>query len=239
MKPQATAPAAGMKLLSALTGKPESFWRPTPTALLARAMEDFRPMPQDDRPVKRHAVAERQSLFKSSPSADLFDESRITRQTGQSQIDDMVRSGQVRSKELKVKGGNKNTVYWSKGAALPGKETAAHGQTKFIIEADAKIKDLKRPLSLDEVRVKNQVKPGVWQDITDSVRSAHQAYKKQLTNTLQRAANAARGDAAFVGPSTGRTMADDGFTYGMMGGTLGAIPSGFINNARFSPAPTP
>jgi hypothetical protein len=232
-------PAAGMKLLSALTGRPESYWRPTTSALLSRAMQDFRPTPEGDRNVKRHAVHDRTSFFRSSPSASLYNDSKINRQTAAPQIDDMVRSGQVRAKEFKVKGGNRDTVYWTKGAALPGKESAAYGQTKYIIEANANVADLKRPLSLNEVTIRNQTKPGVWQDITDQVRSAHQAYKKQLANVPQRAANAARGDAAFAGPTAGRAMADDAFTYGMMGGTLGAIPSGFINNARFSPAPTP
>jgi hypothetical protein len=228
-------PAAGMKLLSALTGRPESYWRPTTSALLSRAMQDFRPTPEGDR-VTRQSVHNR--ILDRSNKSGVWDDSRVSRLTGHSQIDDMVRSGQVRPPEFAQKT-RKDKVYWSIGAAKPGSEAQAYGQRGIILEASSKIKDLSRPLALDEITVKAQTKPGVWQDITDQVRSAHQAYKKQLTNVPQRAANAARGDAAFAGPTAGRAMADDAFTYGMMGGTLGAIPSGFINNARFSPAPTP
>lgn len=228
-------PAAGMKLLSALTGRPESYWRPTTSALLSRAMQDFRPTPEGDR-VTRQSVHNR--ILDRSNKSGVWDDSRVSRLTGHSQIDDMVRSGQVRPPEFAQKT-RKDKVYWSIGAAKPGSEAQAYGQRGIILEASSKIKDLSRPLALDEITVKAQTKPGVWQDITDQVRSAHQAYKKQLANVPQRAANAARGDAAFAGPTAGRAMADDAFTYGMMGGTLGAIPSGFINNARFSPAPTP
>ena len=193
--------------------------------LLARAMKDFRPTPEGDRNVKRHAVHDRTSFFRSSPSASLYNDSKINRQTAAPQIDDMVRSGQVRAKEFKVKGGNRDTVYWTKGAALPGKESAAYGQTKYIIEANANVADLKRPLSLNEVTIRNQTKPGVWQDITDQVRSAHQAYKKQLANVPQRAANAARGDAAFAGPPSAKQFLDDSVAYGSMGTVGSGLPS--------------
>jgi hypothetical protein len=227
--------AAGMKLLAALTGRDESFWRPTQRALLSRAMQDFRPMPEGDR-VTRQSVHNR--ILDHSNKFGIWDDSRVSRLTGHSQIDDMVRSGQVRPPELAQKT-RKDKVYWSIGAAKSGAEAQAYGQRGIILEASSKIKDLSRPLALDEVTVKAQTKRGVWQDITDQVRSAHQAYKKQLANVPQRAANAARGDAAFAGPSAARAMADDAFTYGMMGGTLGAIPSGFLNNAVYRPTPTP
>jgi hypothetical protein len=227
--------AAGMKLLTALTGRDESFWRPTQRALLSRAMQDFRPTPEGDR-VTRQSVHNR--ILDHSNKFGIWDDSRVSRLTGHSQIDDMVRSGQVRPPELAQKT-RKDKVYWSIGAAKPGSESQAYGQRGIILEASSKIKDLSRPLALNEVTVKAQTKPGVWQDITDQVRSAHQAHKKQLANVPQRAANAARGDAAFAGPSAARAMADDAFTYGMMGGTLGAIPSGFLNNAVYRPTPTP
>ena len=230
--------AAGMKLLSALTGRPESYWRPTTNTLLSRAMQDFRPMPESDRKT-RQSVHDTYSVFKTGDQKKAqWDNSRVSRTTGHSQIDDMVRSGQVRPPEFAQKT-RKDKVYWSIGAAKPGSESLAYGGKGIILEASSKIKDLSRPLALDEITVKAQTKPGVWQDITDQVRSAHQAYKKQLANLPQRAANAARGDAAFAGPTAGRAMADDAFTYGMMGGTLGAIPSGFLNNAVYRPTPTP
>jgi hypothetical protein len=189
--------------------------------LLARAMKDFRPTPESDR-VARQSVHGR--ILDGSNKFGIWDDSRVSRTTGNSQIDDMVRSGQVRPPEFAQKT-RKDKVYWSVGAAKPGSELQAYGQKGFILEASSNIKDLSRPLGLDEVTVKAQTKPGVWQDITDQVRSAHQAYRKKLVNAPKRLVNAAKGDAAFAGPPSAKQFLDDSVAYGSMGTVGSGLPS--------------
>jgi len=228
--------AAGMKLLANLTGRDESFWRPTSRVLLSRAMQDFQPMPQSDR-VTRQSVHDTYGVFKTADQKKAqWDNSRVSRTTGHSQIDDMVRSGQVRPPEFTQKT-RKDKVYWSLGAAKPGSESLAYGGKGIILEASSKIKGLNRPLALDEVTVKAQTKPGVWQDITDQVRSAHRAYKKQLSNLPPKVKAAAALDTTFAGPASTQQFVGDAYAMGLMGGTAGSMtipPRAFYGNA-----PTP
>lgn len=193
-------------------------------------MEKFTGRPEDDRVVKRHAVHEgdsiytrKDSLLKSSreaaPNNNAFkadNPDSAYRLTGKPQIDDMVRSGQVRPKEGKIKGGSRDAVFWTKG----NKNLSYSGG--YVIETDAKVGDLKRPLSLDEVKVKTQTKPGVWEDVTDEIKKASKAFRSKLTNPKTAALRrAAAGDAAAAGPASAKQFLDDSVAYGRMG-TVGA-----------------
>jgi len=98
------------------------------------------------------------------------DENSAFRLTGLPQIEDMVQSGEVRSKEGKIKGGRTGEVHWSRGHESLG---YAPREGAFLLQTPTdNLHQRQNGLPLSEVTV-HQFQNGQWVDVSDQIRQKH------------------------------------------------------------------
>jgi hypothetical protein len=120
----------------------------------------------------RHRVFEGGSPISvpSGPNVlDARDETNAYRVTTQPQIDDILATGQVRSKEGKIKGGRTGETQWSRGHPSLGYRS---DQGRYVIVAPAEgLQDRQGGLPLSEVSRIFKAQDGGWVDVTEEIKS--------------------------------------------------------------------
>lgn len=105
------------------------------------------------------------------------------RTTGQSQIDDIIQSGEVRSREGKIKGGRSGETQWSQGNNTLGYR-AKSGQ--YVIETNAEgLNERQGGLPLSEITRIWKPENGQWVDVTEEIRNQYAANQQSNPSAVE------------------------------------------------------
>lgn len=107
------------------------------------------------------------------------------RLTGQSQIDDILESGEVRARKGKMRGGRQGETQWSKGHNKLWYD-ANGNKGQYLIESPSEgLNDRQGGLPVDEVGKIWKSVDGKWVDVTNDVKSGYRNDKNTRINNVQ------------------------------------------------------
>ena len=153
------------------TGEPVQAAPPAAQAVKATAPGPSSQTATAERPT-RHRVFDSPPAIKRKPGQGVLmteNPNFAFRVTGQDQIDDMMQSGQVRSKVGKMRGGRTGETQWSQGTQGLG-YSAQSNEGKYVIETPVQgLQDRDGGLPLSEVSRIYQSQNGQWVDVSNEI----------------------------------------------------------------------